>query len=127
MGWHHCYGKINKAYPFQKPIFSNKEHREMKRTKSKETEIFYITKYWNTEGILKRKCRIVSYSDDKRSYASYNENSEHGFWPIGTEAFSTETEARQRIAELQKRKIASLTKQIEKLERIDPVNIPIVD
>jgi len=87
-----------------------------------ETVTFYITKYWLARGIIKVACTVFHQSN---SYYACSTDEKGDFWPIGTEAFPTETEARQRVAELQKKKIASLTKQIEKLEQIDPMNMSI--
>lgn len=80
----------------------------------------FITKYALTQGIIEKETEITIYK------SSIEEPIECarviGEWPgytIGKEAFYTLEEAVKKAEEMRKRKIASLRKQIEKLEKME--------
>lgn len=79
----------------------------------------FITKYALTQGIIEKETEITIYKspiEEPIECACIEE------WPgytIGKEAFYTLEEAVKKAEEMRKKKIASLRKQIEKLEKMD--------
>jgi len=74
----------------------------------------WITKYALTQGIFMRE---VEFSSSNRTYVYTKEQYSQQF-RLGTDAFETEEEAKRRAEEMRRRKIASLDKQIRKLQKI---------
>lgn len=77
----------------------------------------YVTKYAISLGIeeIEREIYEVRDYDYDYSYIKYNF---HTFLYIGKDAFLDKSEAIKKAEEMKKRKIASLRKQIEKLEKM---------
>jgi hypothetical protein len=83
-------------------------------------ELFYITKYWDSDGIYLLKCKATC-------WPYYVENT-FGTWKIGVDAFETEKEARDRVQLQLSRKQQNLEKQLDNLKRMsayDVDNFPI--
>lgn len=75
----------------------------------------YVTKYAISRGIEEIEREIYEVRDYDYSYIKYNF---HTFLYIGKDAFLDKSEAIKKAEEMKKRKIASLRKQIEKLEKM---------
>lgn len=78
-------------------------------------EKVFITKYALTKGILEKEAEIRDYGYEyeiayvKREFSSYS---------LGKEAFRTREQAMERAEKMRLKKIASLKKQIEALEKM---------
>jgi hypothetical protein len=81
---------------------------------------WYVTKWWNTQGILKVLGHVY---DDK--YVSYKPSGNKRDWytrlvHLGKDVFATREEAEADVQKKAQRKIASLRKQLAKLEKEYP-------
>ncbi len=76
-------------------------------------EKVFITKYALTKGILEKEAEIHDYGHEiayvKGEFSSYS---------LGKEAFRTREQAMERAEKMRLKKIASLKKQIEALEKM---------
>lgn len=88
----------------------------------------YITKYALTRGIIKAEAKIQSFNyltkEEQRAYINGYYNS----LVISTDAFFSFDEAKKKAEQMKLKKIASLKKQIQKLEKLSFVeakNIPL--
>lgn len=75
----------------------------------------FITKYALTEGIKEIETDIRRNEVRNYEYVSYGN---YSFFYIGEDAFTDKSEALKKAEEMRIRKIASLRKQIEKLEKL---------
>lgn len=75
----------------------------------------FITKYALTEGIKEIETDIRKNEVGNYEYVFYGN---HYFFYIGKDAFTDKSEALKKAEEMKIRKIASLRKQIEKLEKL---------
>lgn len=83
-----------------------------------ETKV-YITKYALTKGIQERIMNVVKLDfDDNTYYARALESFDWTSFRIGTEAFLTKEEAVNKAEKMRARKIKSLKKQIEQLDKL---------
>lgn len=83
-----------------------------------ETKV-YVTKYALTKGIQERVMNVVKLDfDDNIYYARALESFDWTSFRIGTEAFLTKEEAIKKAEKMRIRKIKSLKKQIEKLDKL---------
>jgi hypothetical protein len=86
---------------------------------SKEDEMkpFWLVKYCLSKGtIVQIPCR-ASMSQDKE-YVVHKIGYAHGFYKIGKDVFESEDDAMRAADELRIRKIASVKKQLKKLENM---------
>lgn len=80
----------------------------------------FITKYALTQGIREEEAEISVFKYvSKEPEENARVRGEWSGYPIGKEAFYTLEEAVKKAEEMRKRKIASLKKQIEKLEKME--------
>jgi hypothetical protein len=79
---------------------------------------WYVTKWWNTQGILKVQGYV--FSDEYVSYRTSNGPWSSRLVHLGTEVFATREEAEADVQKKAQRKIASLRKQLAKLEKEYP-------
>lgn len=75
----------------------------------------YITKYALSTGIEKVDTELYKSPIDNRYYTKVYYNRYY----IGSEAFTVESQAIEKAEEMRVKKIASLKKQIEKLEKLN--------
>ncbi len=75
----------------------------------------YITKYALSTGIEEIETELYKSHIDNRYYAQVYYNRYY----IGSEAFTIESQAIEKAEEMRIKKIASLKKQIEKLEKLN--------
>lgn len=75
----------------------------------------FITKYALTEGIKEIETDIRRNEVRNYEYVSYGN---YSFFYIGEDAFTDKSEALKKAEEMRIRKIASLRRQIEKLEKL---------
>lgn len=81
--------------------------------------MIYITKWALTQGILKREATITDLSQLKKGEYVYAQVEKiYGIFYIGKDAFLTLEEAIIEAEDMRRRKIASLRKQIEKIEGV---------
>lgn len=80
-------------------------------------ETIYVAKYALTSGIKKIQAEVrhSSYADSKE-YA--REPGGYNSFTIGSEAFRSLDEAKEKAEEMRKKKIKSLEKQLEKLNNL---------
>lgn len=77
---------------------------------------WYVTKWWNTQGILEVRGCVCN--DKHISYHIENKKPWHpALACLGTDAFATLEEAEANVQKKAQRKIASLRKQLAKLEK----------
>lgn len=76
----------------------------------------FITKYALTSGIKEVETEI--HKSIFKDFPNYIRNSAYRFHYIGKDAFLNKSEALQKAENMRKKKIASLRKQIEKLEKL---------
>lgn len=76
----------------------------------------FITKYALTSGIKEVETEI--HKSTFKDYPNYIRDSAYLFHYIGKDAFLNKSEALQKAENMRKKKIASLRKQIEKLEKL---------
>lgn len=76
----------------------------------------FITKYALTSGIKEVETEI--HKSTFKDYPNYIRDSAYSFHYIGKDAFLNKSEALQKAENMRKKKIASLRKQIEKLEKL---------
>lgn len=83
--------------------------------KDVETKLYWLVKYClSGSNIQQIKCSpSQSFSSE---YACDERNNCQGFYKIGTDIFESKSDAIARAEELRMRKIASLKKQLKKLE-----------
>lgn len=80
------------------------------------SEVVYVVKYClSSDGTITRVDADIKEFDGGREYARVGM---HGFYRIGREAFREEAEAMVVAKEMRVKKIASLNKQIRKLEML---------
>lgn len=78
-------------------------------------EKVFITKYALTKGILEKEAGICDYGNGHiRAYVK----GEFSSYSLGKEAFRTREQAMERAEKMRLKKIASLKKQIEALEKM---------
>lgn len=75
----------------------------------------FITKYALTEGIKEIETDIIRSRFENEEYVI---DDSYSYFRIGTNAFTDKSEALKKAEEMKIRKIASLRKQIEKLEKL---------
>ena len=75
----------------------------------------FITKYALTEGIKEIETDIRKNEVGNYEYVLYGN---HYFFHIGSDAFTDKSEALKKAEEMRQKKVASLRKQIEKLEKL---------
>lgn len=88
---------------------------------NEEPEVFYSTKYALTQGIKKMTGKRQGiHAGDRREYVYLDANHYHNGMQhiVGVTAFHTEAEAVKRAKEMRNRKIVSLKKSINKLEKM---------
>ncbi len=78
-------------------------------------EKVFITKYALTKGILEKEAEIRDYGYE---YEIAYVKGEFSSYPLGKEAFRTREQAMERAEKMRLKKIASLKKQIEALEKM---------
>lgn len=76
----------------------------------------FITKYALTSGIKEVETKI--HKSTFKDYSYYVRDSAYSFHYIGKDAFLDKSEALNKAEDMRKKKIASLRKQIEKLEKL---------
>lgn len=76
----------------------------------------YVTKYALTSGIKEMETEIIKSTFN--DYPSYIRDGSFTFHYIGKDAFLDKTEALKKAEDMRRKKIASLHKQIEKLENL---------
>lgn len=76
----------------------------------------YITKYALTSGIKEVETEI--HKSTLNDNLNYVRDSAYSFHYIGKDAFLDKSEALNKAEDMRKKKIASLRKQIEKLEKL---------
>lgn len=85
----------------------------------------WITKWATTTGIIEDNCDIRKL--DGREYAKHEHDGNWGseYMPIGIHAFKTREEAKAKAEEMTRKKIESLSKQIDKLKllKFDQVSV----
>ena len=78
-------------------------------------EKVFITKYALTKGILEKEAEIYDYGNGHiRAYVK----GEFSSYPLGKVCFKTKEQAMERAEKMRLKKIASLKKQIEALEKM---------
>jgi len=78
-------------------------------------EKVFITKYALTKGILEKEAEICDYGNGHiRAYVK----EEFSSYSLGKECFKTKEQAMERAEKMRLKKIASLKKQIEALEKM---------
>lgn len=87
---------------------------------------FWVVKYWSTRGIFQESCRVPPlghYACDSEIRKFDQGQTIFGqrdtIYYFGRDAFETKEEAIAAVLKLRERKIASLKRQIAKLEAID--------
>lgn len=75
----------------------------------------FITKYALTAGVKEIETDIIR---DRFENEEYVIDDSYSYFRIGTNAFTDKSEALKKAEEMRIRKIASLRKQIEKLEKL---------
>lgn len=75
----------------------------------------FITKYALTEGIKEVETDVRKNEVGNYEYVLYGN---YSFFRIGSDAFTDKSEALKKAEEMRQNKIASLRKQIEKLEKL---------
>lgn len=75
----------------------------------------FITKYALTAGVKEIETDIIR---DRFENEEYVIDDSYSYFRIGTNAFTDKSEALKKAEEMKIRKIASLRKQIEKLEKL---------
>lgn len=75
----------------------------------------FITKYALTKGIKEIEADIIRSRFENEEYVI---DDSYSYFRIGTNAFTDKSEALKKAEEMKIRKIASLRKQIEKLEKL---------
>lgn len=75
----------------------------------------FITKYALTEGIKEIETDIIRSRFENEEYVI---DDSYSYFRIGTNAFTDKSEALKKAEEMKIRKIASLRKQMEKLEKL---------
>lgn len=75
----------------------------------------FITKYALTKGIKEIEADIIRSRFENEEYVI---DDSYSYFRIGTNAFTDKSEALKKAEEMRIRKIASLRKQIEKLEKL---------
>lgn len=79
----------------------------------------FITKYALTQGILEKEADITVYqSPIEKPQEQAHVKGDWSGYPIGKEAFYTLEEAIKKAEDMRQKKIASLKKQIAKLEKL---------
>jgi len=73
----------------------------------------YVTKYWQTKGILERSGELV----DRERYFTYTEAG-WGVWATAQEHWATYEEAKARVEYLREKKIKALEAQIRRIKNI---------
>lgn len=84
----------------------------------KEIKTFWLTKYALSDGILEVEGEVGDGSSEGYAWAKLNANSYPSIFKIGTAAFSNKSDAIINAIERRDKKIASLKKQIAKLEKL---------
>jgi len=84
-----------------------------------------VTKYWATRGLFYIMAKEPS--ERKHVYARYDrkEAGTYSIGKIGRDVFFDERQARYYVCELRKKRIKSLEKKLDKVERIQPFIMPI--
>lgn len=78
-------------------------------------EKVFITKYALTKGILEKEAEICDYGN---GYIRAYVKGEFSSYSLGKECFKTKEQAMERAEKMRLKKIASLKKQIEALEKM---------
>ena len=84
-------------------------------------KIVYVTKYALTSGIHKERVRETMFPNMVATVGEWNTSYHKPDW------HDTEVEARARAAVMIKKKIASIQKQLDRLQKLDAKTMPIVD
>ncbi|MDC2233564.1 hypothetical protein [Bacteroides thetaiotaomicron] len=77
----------------------------------------FITRYALTSGIKEVETEI--HKSNFKDSPNYVRDSAYSFYYIGKDAFLDKSEALNKAEDMRKKKIASLRKQIEKLEKME--------
>jgi hypothetical protein len=76
---------------------------------------YYITRYALSKGISHEECKV---SQSDKGYAILSGAWSSQFFKIGKEAFELFDDARKRAIEMRDKKIKSLKKKIDRLEKL---------
>jgi hypothetical protein len=87
-----------------------------------KSKIVFVTKYALTEGITKEKVHETDSPTMVETSGCYMTSYYHK-----PDWHNTEAEARERTAVMIKKKIASVQKQLDRLQKLDAKTMPIVD